>query len=86
VTKKNASKRKSERPLTAPVDPPELTESDVLGDMIDSSFDIEVEDDGNVRLHARCGKGDDPAACARKVRFLVEALGAEMVAPPELPR
>ena len=61
-------------------------DSDVLGDMIDSSFDIEVEDDGNVRVHARCGPGDDAAACARKVRFLVEALGAEMVAPPELPR
>lgn len=60
---------------------------EVLGDLVDSSsFEVEVGADGNVRVHARCQPEDDPKACAEKVRFLVEALGAEMVAPPDLLR
>jgi hypothetical protein len=78
MSKKSDPKRK-----TAKAD---VADADVIGDLVDSSFDIEVEEGGTVRLHARCSPGDDPAACAEKVRFLVEALGAEMVAPPDLPR
>ncbi|MBI3725926.1 hypothetical protein HY251_18510 [bacterium] len=69
------------RTKTAP--PPS---EEVLGDIVDSGFEVEVQEDGNVRVHARCAPEDDPAACAEKVRFLVEALGAELVAPPDLPR
>ncbi len=59
---------------------------DVLGDLIDSDFDVAVTDDGSVRIHARCPEGSDAAACAERTRFLVEALGADFVPPPELAR
>jgi hypothetical protein len=38
-------------------------------------IDIDILEDGTVRLHAVCAPGEDPRDCARKVRFLVEALG-----------
>lgn len=80
MTKKPAGKDRKGDPVLAPVN------DDVLGDLIDSDFDIQVEDDGNVRIHARCNDGDDAAACAERMRFLVEALGADFIPPPELPR
>jgi hypothetical protein len=41
-------------------------------------IEIDVLPDGTVRLHARCGPGQDPAECAERIRFLVEALGISM--------
>ncbi len=41
-------------------------------------IDIDILEDGTVRLHTKCGPGDDPRACARRVRFLVEALGLSL--------
>ena len=38
-------------------------------------IDVDILEDGTVRLHAVCRPGEDPRDCARKVRFLVEALG-----------
>ncbi len=63
-----------------------LQSDEVLGDLVDSDFDITVEDDGTVQLHARCQPGDDEEACAERMRFLVEALGADFVPPPDFPR
>lgn len=54
----------SERLPKQPLDPAEL-----------EGIDIDILEDGTVRLHTKCGPGDDPRACARRVRFLVEALG-----------
>lgn len=41
------------------------------------SEDLEVSilPDGRVQIHARCRVGEDPAACAERVRGFVEALG-----------
>jgi len=69
-----------------PVPTPTPPNDDVLGDLIDSDFDVAVTDDGSVRIHARCAEGSDAAACAERTRFLVEALGADFVPPPELSR
>lgn len=41
-------------------------------------IDVDILEDGTVRLHAVCRPGEDPRECARKVRFLVEALGIPM--------
>lgn len=38
-------------------------------------IDVDILEDGTVRLHAVCRPGEDARECARKVRFLVEALG-----------
>jgi hypothetical protein len=38
-------------------------------------IDVDILDDGTVKLHTKCKPGQDPRECARKVRFLVEALG-----------
>ncbi len=41
-------------------------------------IDIDILENGTVRLHATCQPGQDPRECARKMRFLVEALGIPM--------
>lgn len=41
-------------------------------------IDVDILEDGTVRLRAVCKPGEDPRDCARKVRFLVEALGIPM--------
>jgi hypothetical protein len=84
MSKKTSSAFKRKAPLSPPPPPP--SGDDVLGDLIDSDFDVVVQPDGRVNVHAKCKEGDDPSAAAERVRFLVEALGAEMVPPPELPR
>lgn len=61
-------------------------DDDLLGDLTDSDLDIRVEDDGRVQIRAKCNADDDAAACAERMRFLVEALGADFVSPPDLPR
>jgi hypothetical protein len=38
-------------------------------------IDIDILEDGTVRLHTTCQPGQDPRECARRLRFLVEALG-----------
>ncbi len=73
------------KPREEPNAPPALSSDEVLGDMIDSGFDVEVDDDGQIKIHAKCGPGDDPAECAERVRFLVEALGTDLP-PPDLMR
>lgn len=63
-----------------------LHDDDVLGDLIDSDFDVRVGEDGTVRVHSRCGDSDDPQVSAEKARFLIEALGADFFPVPDLPR
>ncbi len=36
---------------------------------------IDILDDGTVRLHTSCRPGDDPARCRERLQFLVDALG-----------
>lgn len=38
-------------------------------------IDIDILADGTVRLHTACKPGQDPAECAERVQFLVDALG-----------
>lgn len=38
-------------------------------------IDIDILEDGTVRLHATCQPGQNPEECAARVEFLVEALG-----------
>jgi hypothetical protein len=65
---------------------PTLRDDDVLGDLIDSDFDVRVDKDGKVRVHSRCGDGNDPQVSSEKARFLIEALGADFFPVPDLPR
>ena len=51
---------------------PDTGEQDLEG------IDVDILEDGTVRLHATCAPGQDPRECARKIRFLVEALGIPM--------
>jgi hypothetical protein len=52
-------------------------------------IEIDILEDGTVRLHARCQPGQDPAECEQRVQFLVDALGLPPdgvkteVSPPE---
>lgn len=41
-------------------------------------IDIDILGDGTVRLHTACKPGQDPAECAERVQFLVEALGLSL--------
>ena len=85
ATKKPGAKDRKGKPVLTPARE-ELRDDDVLGDLVHSDFDVFVEDDGQVKVHARCQEGEDPAIAAERVRFLVEALGADFLPPPELPR
>lgn len=38
-------------------------------------IDVDILPDGTVRLHAKCQPGQDPAECAARIQFLVDALG-----------
>jgi hypothetical protein len=53
-------------------------------------IEIDILADGTVRLHAQCRPGQDPAECAERIQFLVDALGVpldsvvtEVTPPPE---
>jgi len=41
-------------------------------------IDVDILEDGTVRLHAICRPGEDPSACADRVQFLVDALGLSL--------
>lgn len=43
----------------------------------DEGIEVSMGDDGKVVIHAKCRPGEDPAKCAERVQFLVDALGQE---------
>jgi len=38
-------------------------------------IDVDIMEDGTVRLHAACQPGEDPERCRERIQGLVEALG-----------
>jgi len=81
MTKKpSASKARKGDPV-----PPAASAEEVLGDLVDSDFDVAITDEGAVTIRARCPEESD-GGCADRMRFLVEALGDDFLPPPELLR
>jgi hypothetical protein len=78
-------KASSETASPETASPETASHETVLGELLDAGFEIEIADDGKVRLHAKCLPADNPQVCADKLRFLVDALGVEVVPPPDPP-
>lgn len=38
-------------------------------------IDVDIMEDGTVRLHAACKPGEDPSRCRERIQGLVDALG-----------